>query len=562
MKVLLADDNITAQRMGSKILIEAGYSVVAVSNGAAAVKKIASEKPELIILDVYMPGYSGLEVCEKVKSAVETMRVPVLLTVTNMEPFNQSDGNRVKADGVLVKPFEATDLLAAVKRFEQKIQSLESFVGRTAKSRVVEEFPEEVMPPATPQKSNLPDEIANAPALGLEELQAVPDTVVQSRGTSAASALSVLENFGSQNPNVIAGDAPIELELNSQSSGVIEVARAAELQPTLHETPAAASIAQDPALAVNPSDFSEFVTKFVQADPEDIPVGIAMQQGPAESVELHDEPSAAAEAQEAEQCSLNGENASDEDAQHGALAHEQAPGYAGDALVMEEATSETDDHSHVDRIFALEPTMHDAAIDSIQSLIGEFRHHSDTGFTLPTPAQQTLEASAVAVAAAPEAEAGTDTQPVDVWPQMHPAELPEPPEVRTYEAHEEAAPAEVGVDTQKIEVFPDTASNDVAFAAAVATETVANLPVEIDSPVTASAGVEPSVSETSEVRLVEPHSVASVVDVSDSLPQVVAIDAADPAPILDEERVAAAVNTVLERYKSELIAAIVRELKN
>ena len=65
LKVLLADDNITAQRMGCKILSDAGYSVVPVSNGAAAVKKIASEKPELIILDVYMPGYTGLEVCER-----------------------------------------------------------------------------------------------------------------------------------------------------------------------------------------------------------------------------------------------------------------------------------------------------------------------------------------------------------------------------------------------------------------------------------------------------------------------------------------------------------------
>ena len=111
----------TAQNMGKKILSEAGYDVVAVSNGAAAVKKIAEQKPDIIILDVYMPGYSGLEVCEKVRGSLETVKIPVLLTVGKMEPYKPEDANRVKADGVIIKPFEASDLLAIVKKFEERI---------------------------------------------------------------------------------------------------------------------------------------------------------------------------------------------------------------------------------------------------------------------------------------------------------------------------------------------------------------------------------------------------------------------------------------------------------
>jgi CheY-like chemotaxis protein len=107
--------------MGKKILSEAGYDVVAVSNGAAAVKKIAEQKPDIIILDVYMPGYSGLEVCEKVRGSLETMKTPVLLTVGKMEPYKPEDANRVKADGVIIKPFEASDLLAIIKKFEERI---------------------------------------------------------------------------------------------------------------------------------------------------------------------------------------------------------------------------------------------------------------------------------------------------------------------------------------------------------------------------------------------------------------------------------------------------------
>jgi len=120
-KILFADDSMTAQNMGTKILSEAGYEVVAVSNGAAAIKKIAEQKPDIIILDVYMPGYSGLEVCEKLRSSIETLHTPVLLTVGKMEHYRSEDANRVKADGLIVKPFEASDLLAIVKKLEERI---------------------------------------------------------------------------------------------------------------------------------------------------------------------------------------------------------------------------------------------------------------------------------------------------------------------------------------------------------------------------------------------------------------------------------------------------------
>src|SRR6185503_3211387 len=121
LRILFADDSMTAQNMGKKILSEAGYDVVAVSNGAAAVKKIAEQKPDIIILDVYMPGYSGLEVCEKVRSSIATIKTPVLLTVGKMEPYKPEDANRVRADGVIIKPFEASDLLAIIKKFEERI---------------------------------------------------------------------------------------------------------------------------------------------------------------------------------------------------------------------------------------------------------------------------------------------------------------------------------------------------------------------------------------------------------------------------------------------------------
>jgi CheY-like chemotaxis protein len=120
-KILLADDSVTAQNMGRKILADAGYEVITVNNGSAALKKIAEQKPDLIILDVYMPGYSGLEVCSRLKDAGETSRVPVLLTVGKLEPFKPEEAKRVRADGYIVKPFEASELLGALAKLEDKI---------------------------------------------------------------------------------------------------------------------------------------------------------------------------------------------------------------------------------------------------------------------------------------------------------------------------------------------------------------------------------------------------------------------------------------------------------
>jgi CheY-like chemotaxis protein len=184
LKVLLADDNITAQRMGSKILSDAGYMVVPVSNGAAAVKKIASEKPELIILDVYMPGYTGLEVCEKVKSAAETAHVPVLLTVTKMEPFSPEDGNRVKADGVLVKPFEASDLLAVVRKLESKLHPSRK-ADKTIKMPAVQDFSDQsyadwkaevgLGEEGEGKPAEMSHDTASGPALGIDELMPARD---------------------------------------------------------------------------------------------------------------------------------------------------------------------------------------------------------------------------------------------------------------------------------------------------------------------------------------------------------------------------------------------------
>jgi CheY-like chemotaxis protein len=115
LKILLADGNMTAQNMGKKILAATGHDVVTVSNGVAAIKKIAEVHPDIVLLDVYMAGYSGVEVC-RMKATAELAEIPILLTVGKTEPFNAEQWTKVKADGLIIKPFDVANLITAVEK--------------------------------------------------------------------------------------------------------------------------------------------------------------------------------------------------------------------------------------------------------------------------------------------------------------------------------------------------------------------------------------------------------------------------------------------------------------
>jgi CheY-like chemotaxis protein len=113
-RILLADDSPHAQRMGERILRDEGHEVISVSDGRVAMLRLGDAQPDLIIADVSMPEVSGYELCDYIKSHGNQ---PVFLTVGAVEPFSVDEMARVKADGVLKKPFESTLLLTAISRF-------------------------------------------------------------------------------------------------------------------------------------------------------------------------------------------------------------------------------------------------------------------------------------------------------------------------------------------------------------------------------------------------------------------------------------------------------------
>lgn len=113
-RILLADDSPHAQRMGERILRDEGHEVITVSDGRVAMLRLEDASPDLIIADISMPEVTGYELCEYVK---RHGGMPVILTAGAVEPIDEQEVDRVRADGILKKPFEASLLLASIGRF-------------------------------------------------------------------------------------------------------------------------------------------------------------------------------------------------------------------------------------------------------------------------------------------------------------------------------------------------------------------------------------------------------------------------------------------------------------
>jgi CheY-like chemotaxis protein len=111
-RILLADDSPHAQRMGERILREEGYEVVTVTDGETAMLRLKDVDPDLVLADVSMPGVSGYQLCDYVKTSGNHPRTRVVLTAGAVEPVDEAQAQSVKSDGILKKPFEASALLA------------------------------------------------------------------------------------------------------------------------------------------------------------------------------------------------------------------------------------------------------------------------------------------------------------------------------------------------------------------------------------------------------------------------------------------------------------------
>lgn len=114
--ILIVDDSPQNMQLLEAYLTAAGYAVIGAYDGLEALAKLEEdERPDLIILDVMMPGLNGYQVCEKIKDCHDTSRIPVMMLTALTEIDDKVKGFEAGADEFLSKPVEKLELLLRVK---------------------------------------------------------------------------------------------------------------------------------------------------------------------------------------------------------------------------------------------------------------------------------------------------------------------------------------------------------------------------------------------------------------------------------------------------------------
>ena len=130
-RILVVDDTPANIKLLVDVLTVAGYAASAATNGADALAQIATELPDLVLLDIMMPGMSGYEVCQKLRANPDTALLPVVLC-TSLDPQSERlKGIEAGADDFLSKPINRPELLARVKSL-LRIKSLQDEVKSQA----------------------------------------------------------------------------------------------------------------------------------------------------------------------------------------------------------------------------------------------------------------------------------------------------------------------------------------------------------------------------------------------------------------------------------------------
>lgn len=114
-KVLVADDEEDVLNLVGANLRNAGFSVLKAMDGAEALAKTRAEKPALLVLDLMLPGLSGLEVCKALKGDPATARIPIVMLTAKTEEIDRIVGFELGADDYITKPFSPRELVLRVK---------------------------------------------------------------------------------------------------------------------------------------------------------------------------------------------------------------------------------------------------------------------------------------------------------------------------------------------------------------------------------------------------------------------------------------------------------------
>jgi len=114
-RILLIEDDPSVLRAISYMLEKEGYDVLTAMNGLVGLRKAKEENPDLLILDVMLPGIDGFEVCHRLRAESQTAQLPILMLSAKGQAADRSTGLQVGADEYLTKPVERSVLLSKIE---------------------------------------------------------------------------------------------------------------------------------------------------------------------------------------------------------------------------------------------------------------------------------------------------------------------------------------------------------------------------------------------------------------------------------------------------------------
>jgi len=114
-KILVIEDDAIALRLIEYTLRKEGYEVLQAKNGLEGISKAQSEEPDLVILDVMLPGIDGFEVCHRLRSESQTARLPILMLSGKAQEIDKATGLKVGADDYVTKPTAPRELISRVE---------------------------------------------------------------------------------------------------------------------------------------------------------------------------------------------------------------------------------------------------------------------------------------------------------------------------------------------------------------------------------------------------------------------------------------------------------------
>ncbi len=130
-KILVIEDDPASLRLVKYTLQHEGYQVLTATNGLAGIRKAQNEEPDLIVLDVMLPGMDGFEICYRLRAEPQTAQLPILMLSAKAREIDKATGVKVRADDYISKPWHRVGLVTKIATMlERKSMVLNSNCGR------------------------------------------------------------------------------------------------------------------------------------------------------------------------------------------------------------------------------------------------------------------------------------------------------------------------------------------------------------------------------------------------------------------------------------------------